>query len=254
MEYYRSNALYEYITSSNLSQFRFVAGNAWQLVYGDNSCRPLVLVFAVGVANSALDNPPSQEERDAFSLLHNAAGNAGLPVRFIRFASDVAEVEHVLVSDESFVYSKLAMPELSEMFGSFGLPVSNTQTAKYLNDKTSSAYHNWQRSSLGTALTVSDIDLWRVNEAGSPKIVYELKRSYYDLGRWKPFTDDYRNFRLISNLCNSAGMQFKIIYNQRIKTPFQDIIKNLKIFSIDFSKDPSITENGIINLDELANV
>jgi len=60
----------------------------------------------------------------------------------------------------------------------------------------------------------------------------------------------FRNFRLISNLCNKAGLEFKIIYNQRIKTPFQDKIDFLKVFSINFSKNPSILENGIIALSE----
>ena len=45
-------------------------------------------------------------------------------------------------------------------------------------------------------------------------------------------------------------MQFKIIYNQRIKTPFEDKIDKLKIFTVDFSKTPPITEDGIITLDE----
>jgi hypothetical protein len=254
MEYYKSNALYEYISAKNLPQFRFVVGNAWQLVYGDNSCRPLVLIFAVGVPVAQIDNPPTETERDAFNLLAIAAANAKLPVRYIRFACDVEEVETVRVSDGSFVYSTLSMPELSGLFDSFGLPVSNTKTAKYLNDRTSSAYHNWQRNSLGGALTVSDIDLWRLSESGLPEIVFELKRSYYDLSRWKPFIDDYRNFMLISNLCNRAGMQFKIIYNQRIKTPFEDKIDRLKIFTVDFSKNPPIKEDGIITLDEFENL
>lgn len=67
-------------------------------------------------------------------------------------------------------------------------------------------------------------------------------------------TDDYRNFMLISNLCNSCGLQFKIIYNQRTKDPFTDKIDKLKIFSLDFSKNPPITEDGIIMLEELENV
>lgn len=142
------------------------------------------------------------------------------------------------------------MPQLSEMFGSFGLPVSNTHTAKYLNDATSSAFHKWQRSSLGAALMVSDIDLWRLSDAGNPELVFELKRSYIDLSKWKPYPDDYRNFKLISNLCNLAGIQFKIIYNQRLTNPFNDKIDKLKIFSLDFSKTPPITEDGIILLDE----
>ena len=254
MEYYKSNAIYEYLTSKKLPQFKFVVGNAWQLIYGDNSCHPVVLIFAVGVQHSHIDNPPSIEDQEAFSLLSLAGVNAKLPVRYIRFSSDVEEVETVRVSDGSFVYSALSMSELSQLFGSFGLPVSNTHTAKYLNDKTSSAYHKWQRTSLGAALTVSDIDLWHLSETGNPEIVFELKRSYIDLSNWQPFTDDYRNFMLISNLCRKAGMQFKIIYNQRIKTPFQDKIDRLKIFSVDFSKSPSITTDGIITLTEFDNI
>ena len=84
--------------------------------------------------------------------------------------------------------------------------------------------------------------------SSNPEIIIELKRSYYDLERWKPFTDDYRNFRLISNLCNMSNLGFKILYNQRIKTPFQDKIDKMKLFEVDFSKNPSIKENGIITL------
>ena len=254
MGYYKSNALYGYITSRNLQQFKFVVGEAWQLIYGNNACEPLVLIFAVGVPDAEIENAPSTIEVEAFNLLRIAATNANLPVRYIRFASDVDEVVNVRVSDSTFVYSTLSMKELQALFASFGLPVSNTHTAKYLNDATSSAFHKWQRSGLGAALTVSDIDLWRLNDAGNPEIVFELKRSIYDLPGWKPFTDDYRNFMLISNLCNSCGLQFKIIYNQRTKDPFTDKIDKLKIFSLDFSKNPPITEDGIIMLEELENL
>lgn len=254
MDYYRSNALYDYLKERNIPRYSFVAGNAWQLIYGDNNCNPLLLVFAVGVPAAVIDAPPSAGEISAFNLLSIAASKAKLPVRYVRFASDVESVESVKVADSSFAYDTLTMKELSEMYGSFGLPVSNTQTGKYLNDRTSSAYHNWQRNSLGAALTVSDIDLWRVSDDGHPEIVFELKRSYYDLSRWQPFTDDYRNFRLISNLCNLSGMGFKILYNQRIKSPFQDKIDQLKIFSVDFSKNPAITVDGIITLEEFENL
>jgi hypothetical protein len=254
MRYYKSNALYEYITEKKIKHLKFVIGDAWHLVYGDNTCTPLLLILASGVPHAQIENPPSALEVEAFKLLSLAGEKAKLPIRYIRFASDVAEVETVRVSNSSFEYSTLSMIQLSEMFGSFGLPVSNTKTAKYLNDATSSAFHNWQRSSLGAALTVADIDLWRLSDTGEPEIVFELKRSYYELPRWKPFTVDYRNFKLISNLCGLSGMKFKIIYNQRIKTPFEDKIDKLKIFSIDFSKAQPITEDGIILLEELENL
>jgi len=191
MEYYKSNAIYDYINENKLPQFKFVVGNAWQLVYGDNNCNPLLSVFAAGVSLKEIDNLPSQDEIEAYKLLLSAGANANIPVIYVRFACDADQIDNVRVSDDTFVYSTLTMPELSELFKSFGLAVSNTRTGKYLNDRTSSAYHNWQRNSLGTALTVSDIDLWRLSNLGKPERVFELKRSYYDLKRWQPFPDDF---------------------------------------------------------------
>lgn len=251
MIYYNSNAIYDYINEKKLQQFKFVVGNAWQLVYGDNNCNPKLLIFAVGVSYKEIDNPPQQQEIKSFQLLSILGDRSELPVKYIRFACDSDDVENVRVSDNSFIFSSMTMRQLSELFKSYGLPVSNTETTKYLNDKISSAYHKWQRNSLGFALTVSDIDLWRISNEGNPEILYELKRSYYDLDRWKPFTDDYRNFNLISNLCNKAGLEFKIVYNQRIKNPFQDKIDMLKVFSVNFSKNPPINEEGIMKLNEL---
>ncbi|MCW3468030.1 hypothetical protein [Chitinophaga nivalis] len=254
MTYYNGNALYDYLSAGQLPQFRFVTGNAWQLVYGDHNCHPLALIFAAGVPAQQLDSPPASQEKADYALLQTVGDRAGLPVRYIRFACDIAQVETVKVSDHSFVYETRTMPQLSALFGAWGLPVSGTPTAKYLNDQTSSAYHNWQRSSLGGNLTVSDIDLWKLDTTGQPRVIFELKRSYYELERWQPFTDDYRNFTLLSNLCNQAGLQFKIIYNQRTKAPFADKIDRLKIFAVNFAVNPPVVEKGIIALNELENI
>lgn len=254
MEYYKSNAVYDFIIAKNLNQFKFVVGNAWQLVYGDNNCNPLVLVLAVGVHKDEIGNQPSEQDKNAFTLLKWLADKTNLPIIYIRFIDNLDSIESVVVSSNLSDFSTISLAELSVKFGTIGLPVSNTQTNKYLNDKTSSAYHNWQRNSLGAALTVSDIDLWLINNTGEPEVVFELKRSYYDLSRWKPFTDDYRNFKLISNLCNKANIGMKILYNQRLKNPFQDKIDQLKIFSVDFSKNPPISEDGIIDLEKFKNL
>ena len=101
MDYYTNNALYEHINLNNLTQFSFVVGNSWQLVYGDNDCKPLVLIFAVGVPHVQLDNPPTEEDKNAFSLLKMLSNKTGLPLTYIRFASDVDSIEGVRVSDET---------------------------------------------------------------------------------------------------------------------------------------------------------
>lgn len=254
MDYYKTNALYEHIRNGDFKQFKFAIGNAWQLVYGDNSCQPRVLIFAVGVPNNEINNPSSSDEITAFNLLKSTATKTGLPIRYIRFACDADEVATVLFSDENLNFSTITMSQLSDKFEAFGLPVSQTQTTKYLNDMTSSAYHKWQRSSLGSQLTVSDIDMWKVNEEDNPMAIFELKRSYYTLERWTPFTDDYRNFKLLSNLCNMASIDFKIIYNQRTKNPFNDNINNLKLFRVNFINTPPIVDNGFIKISDLDNL
>jgi hypothetical protein len=254
MNYYKTNALYEYIKEGDFKQFKFAVGNSWQLVYGDNMCQPKVLIFAVGVPNIEINNPLSTADLSAFNLLKNIATKTGLPIRCIRFACDLDEVESVLFSDESLIFSSITMPQLSANFGAFGLPVSATQTNKYLNDLTSSAFHKWQRSSLGSALTVSDIDMWKVDGNNEPLGVYELKRSIYTLERWAPFPDDYRNFKLLSNLCILANIDFKIIYNQRTTNPFNDDIRFLKRFSVNFSITPPISNIGTIPLSDLLNM
>jgi hypothetical protein len=245
--YYSSNALYDYLQRNPTSNFKFVVGNMWQLVYGDNNCIPKSLVLAVGVHKSDYEMPLNKAEQDAYNQLHYISTKCKIPLFYVRFIAD-GEILGVKTISENGGFVNLSMQELTQKFESFGLPTSNRPTAKYLNDKSSSAYHSWQRNSLGSALTVSDIDLWKLDVNDVPSYFYELKRSFYSLERWKPFTDDYRNFRLLSNLALSAGIGFRIAYNVREKNPFKDDVSKLKVFDVDFSKQTPITEKGIFEL------
>ncbi len=256
MEYYKSNAIYEHIINQNVIQYKFVVGNAWQLVYGDNNCMPKLLVYAEGVKDTDIENELLDNSKYAFGLLKTLTDKANLPLIFIKFPSNIDEVDYVLVADDpkNLTFKKVNMSELSDIYKNHGLPITNSTTAKYLNDRTSSAYHNWQRGSLGSQITVSDIDLWKVNDKGEPVEIYELKRSYYSLERWKPFTDDYRNFQLIDNLCRMCGISFRILYNVRLKNPFREIIDPLKIFSVNFTQNPPIQGGNIISLNGFNNL
>lgn len=254
MEYYKSNAIYEYLLDKNISKFRFVVGNAWQLIYGNSSCEPLLLVFAVGVSESNLESQSTGDEIDGFNLLNTVSKKANIPILHLRFACDIENVTDVVICDEESKYEKISLQELAKRYSNYGLPIANSATNKYLNDRTSSAYHKWQRGNLGSNLTVSDIDLWKINADGNPEIVFELKRSYYELSRWKPFPEDFNNFKLISNLCNKSGIKFKILYNQRTKNPFYDKIDNLKLFDVNFDNSKPISEQGIISLLEFENI
>ena len=247
MHYYQGNALYQYIENQQIRHFRFVSGNMWQLVYGDQSCTPKLLTLVIGSSQKQYHSPLLKSEIIAFRLLKKMSELSNIPLKIIKFNADTSTIESVIVLNDTQERGQLiAIQQLAKLFSSFGLPITSSSTAKYLNDKTSSAYHKWQRNSLGKNLTVSDIDLWKLSDQ-SIDCLFELKRSYIPLDRWKPFRDDYRNFRLLSKLANLAGVDFKIAYNIRYKRPFKDDISKIKVFKVNFDRKPNILEEGIFN-------
>lgn len=248
--YYRNNALYDLIRKKRLTNFLFSVGDSWQIIYGDNFCNPLLIIFAKGLSAKEYNDDLANEDLKIIALLTLIAKQTNLPFGIVKFRNDLQEIQEVQYASSDMLFRKITLQGLSGLFGKFGLPVSNTQTAKYLNDETSSAYHSWQRQSLGKKITVSDIDLWRINKSSKPEIIFELKRSYYDLEKWQPFADDYTNFRLIWSLCNKISIKFKIVYNVRTKEPFNDDISKIKLFEVDFNTYPPIKDKGIISVEE----
>jgi hypothetical protein len=255
MDYYKRNAIYDFIDGNRLENFKFCSGNMWQLVYGDNKCSPKLLVFVVGVNNERYDLDFSEKEKEAFFLLNNLAVKCNLPVRVIKFNSEDNSIEKIKIyEDVNSDFKDLSLMKLKDVFKEYGLPISDSATAKYLNDRTSSAYHKWQRGHLGRDLTVSDIDLWKLNPDGNVQRIYELKRSYYSIERWSPFPDDYRNFRLLSNMANIANIRFGIVYNVRQKNPFYDDISSIKVFRVDFSHRIPIVIVGVYDTNGFFNL
>lgn len=253
MKYYTTNALYEQIISRRIPHYKFTTGNSWQLIYGDKNSTPLLLVYAKGVNETEYFSDYSQQDQEAIGLLSFVSKHSSLPLLIIRFRADLNEIKEVLVSENSLDFKRVSLAQLSDIFKKYDLPVSNTPTDKYLNDKSSSAYHNWQRSCLGRGITVSDIDLWKVDSKGIPRVIFELKRSYYTIERWRPFPEDYNNFKLVWSLCYKTNMLFKIAYNVRTKNPFFDDISRIKIFSVDFTKNPSIAEETVFSINDFMN-
>lgn len=248
MSYYQSNKLYESIIEGGYDHLKFVSGNIWQLVYGDMNCDPKLLVLASGVSSDNYSPQLTTAEQEAFQVLEQISEKSGIPLRVVKFNIDLKEVTEVITykkGEQPFIVS---MEGLKQLFSADGVPVSNSPTRKYLNDASSSAYHNWQRGSLGRDLKVSDFDLWKVDHDGNPVELYELKRSFVALERWEPYRDDYNNFRLIDNVLKRTDVAFKIVYNVRSKNPWFDDVSYLKIFNVDFDSHPPINFIGIMKL------
>ena len=245
MTYYQGNALYEMIERQKRTDFVYSVHNSWQLVYGDKNGTPILILFVKSV--NSLNNSFSKTDKDSIRLLKHAADTGNLPFMTLLFDGNKKEINNVVINGE-----KISLISLANLFRNLGLPIqTNNTTQKAINDKPSSAYHNWQRMNLGNSLIVSDIDLWKVTKEGKPIRIYELKRSYIPLDKWTPFKADYNNFRLISNFCNLTNISFKIVYNRREKYPvFHDDISLLKVFDVNFSRSNPILLEGVYTLDK----
>jgi len=235
--YYKSNAIYDYISTNKIIRFEYVSGNCWQLVYGNKKGDPLLLVFAYGYDRRLDVESFSPEIIRGHKTFKEVAQKAKLPLLFIGFDSAEMEINSITTSTDLKQFETISLKSLADLFLSYNLPIRQSQTAKYLNDKTSSAYHKWQRDRLGNDIVVSDADLWFKDKNDNPSIVFELKRSIISLEKWKPFKDDYPNFILIAKLCLRAGIRFFIIYNVRKKNPVNDMIDNINLFEIKYDND-----------------
>lgn len=256
MLYYSGNELYKYIKKNNLKSFKFFSGNIWQLVYGNKASKPVLLVLAIGLANNEKPGLSSQEKIDAFNSIISLSERTKIPLILVQFTIDQDKIESVYISNDGKSFEKKTIVELTLLFQTFGLPTSNTYTQKATNDRTSSAYHNWQRKSLGKDITVSDIDLMKVDDNENITTIFELKRSRIPIDSWTPFPADYVNFKLLLKLCKLATIELKIAYNYLSPIPprIEDISK-IKVFKLKLQEDQiNICEEGIYPLNVFLNM
>ncbi|MCS4533540.1 hypothetical protein [Neisseria montereyensis] len=222
MSYYKTNAIYEKIIQNHLNRFHFVSQNAWILVYANHLSEPKIIVLA--------HNKKWQADEKILELTNRIAQEAKLPLIRVCFDSEASSIDSMLVAMNNLPEKTLNLNEMKELYSSYGLNIKNNIANKAVNSQTSSAYHDWQRSSLGSDIVVSDIDLIK-EKSKQLLVILELKRSYIGLDEWVPYREDFANFRVLDNLCKLSGNKFFILYNQRRTTPFFDDASRLTVFT-----------------------
>lgn len=226
--------MYDYLEQNSNPTLKFPKGDTWALIYADKTnYETKVLVLAVGLKKGELLSNNTYEIRD---LLLQLSNRSGVPMVTVIFRTDIDTISEVFFSIGTNKYKKITLLDLAGILKEFRLPVSNYPTEKAINDKSSSAYQNWQRENLGNKIVAVDIDLFKVNANGDILRFYELKRSYYDFSQWVPFKVDYNNFKAMSKLANKVGIEFDIVYNIRTKEPWYDDISRVNIFKVDFDE------------------
>lgn len=242
MKYYTSNAIYKKIAEKKLNSFYWVAKDAWILVYADNQYIPKAIVLAY--------NNFWLRDESIVKLTYEIAQRSGIPMIQVLFNSSQNEISSVDIAKYNEPFEKVSLDSLTDVFNGFGLPVNKKATSKAINSAESSAYHSWQRNNLGQNIVVVDIDLMKVNDKDLITVL-ELKRSFYDIDSWSPYTNDYPNFYVLENLCSMSKSNFYIVYNQRLTKPkFFDDASHVSVFSFNSGRPEKF---GKYSFDELFN-
>lgn len=230
MRYYQTNAVYEHIQGLHNHSFIWAAGNAWILIYGNALSEPVAVALVAGRS--------WEPQSGVTSLVESLSEASGLPFLEIHFDDTVRETEKIGLRRNGSAFIETGLEGLREVFSDLGLPVKSGAASKAINDASSSAYHNWQRENLGR-ITVSDIDLFRLNGDQRAIEIIELKRSYIGLNKWKPFPADYPNFNLLLSTAKLSSVRMTIAYNIRTKNPFYDDPRAISVFNYSRFNSPS---------------
>ena len=214
MDYYVGNGIYDYlIECEDRDQFYWTSGNMWLLAYGNEDSEPKVVTV---VSGRELDVASNKAEQIAVHVAKQVTDDTGIPINFVRFDPDKPVDEIGYWEPGMKKIPVISSDELRNRFIQYGLKMNEVIARKAINDKSSSPYHEWQRTNMGSSVVVADIDLLRYQD-NEPTEIIELKRSIIDIEKWEPYKDDYKNFLLLSKLARKRNIDFYIVYNHRTK-------------------------------------
>jgi hypothetical protein len=248
VSFYSGTVLYDELARSGEGRFIWVSGDAWCLVYGDADASPKLAVFVEAVREDDVAARMARDRkavRDAFFRLATAAGLPRLHVRFLVDSS----LDRVWLVDDERVQEEIPLQELASQFARAGVPVSEGAAIKQINKQSSSSYHDWQRMALGGSITVSDLDLFRLDGDGNVIEVIEIKRSRIALDRWKPYAQDYDNFLLLGRFLAASGVPLTISYHlYSAGPPRKEDTRELTVWRVSVESRELVTALGQVDL------
>ncbi len=208
--YYKRNAMCDYAMGNSPQSFYSAIGDLWILLYGNKKDKAPKMIAVV----SEVDNITDYSRK---APLPNEENALGMAYKLINLYGDIAFISFRYIKGnfnecKDFYGNTITLNELFLKYKNSGLDVINSSTKKYVNQYTSSGFHDWQRKELGYMIIATDFDLIGLNAKLEPEVVYELKRS--KKYNWTPYPDDYNNFQLLYNFCQIANIDFILVFNR----------------------------------------
>lgn len=240
-KFYTGNAIYNLIESTQ--NFKYTSDNLWLLVYGDRKCEPKIIICLSGYSKEEYKNETlNEKELEMFYYANQISKKSKVPFLYVRFNKDDNSLKEVVII-ETEKFKTISLEDYINILIKTGIQKHNQSSKKPINSKASNVYHLWQINS-GLDIITSDIDLMYVNSGMEIKNVYELKRSYITMDKWKPYPADYNNFILLSKLFIPCDINFYIMFNQYYKDPYKDDIRLVKLFKVEYRNELIIEDLG----------
>lgn len=245
MTYYNGNAIYNYIKENKLQNFEYQIGDIWQLVYGDKDSQPKLLMVVSAKKSEETLSVLSFKENQAYSRMLELSKSSGLPLLFMRFNKESTDLNEFYIFNQDGSWQQQSATEFKVLLSTYELPINFNVTDKSINSEISSNYQEWQRNNLGNNIKVIDLDLFKLDDNKKISAIYELKRSFIKIEIWKPFPNDFNNFKMLFNLGNACNIPVFIAYNEKPKFKEEDISKILVLQIIDAT--PSFSQRFYLN-------
>ena len=122
MGYYKTNAVYKLLESEQEHPFVWVSGNAWMLIYGDQSATPRALVLAFGKSWSL--------QEDVIQAAKKISSKSGIPLFFVKFDDSANFIDKVGFGKPGQQPCELTLDQLKDEFHKIGLPVKSGACGK----------------------------------------------------------------------------------------------------------------------------
>lgn len=195
----------------------------WILLYGNRRAEPRLCLIVSAVRQA--DQQWSEFEKKAWKIFSPLK----VPCRILRFPKNFEPP--FLFSDGKKTTQTTPQTLYDDLFAPFAIEKARQRKPKAINDRISSHYHHWQRQNLAAETIVSDFDLIEYTPDFFPIRIFELKRSFIEVEKWKPFRRDYPNFSLLANAF-AEKTRIYIVYNRFTKNPPHDDISQLALFRV----------------------
>ena len=217
MCFYHNNMLQHLRVNKGSHCYRLLSETVGVLViFNSNFDALCILIESYNENLAVLDS----EEQDAINISNYICNKLGIPFYFFKYSDKILNNNTQVLYFMNGMYS-FDICSLYDFFTNkiinpnVNFNISNKNTpSKYINDKNSTPFHEWQRNCLNYNGFPVDIDMVFYENNVLYSLI-EIKRSF--VKDWKPYKADKNNYLALCKFCDRLEVNFSLFFIPQIK-------------------------------------